>query len=341
MGTPAESMPDRRTLESAVALACRAPSLHNSQPWRWILGAHALTLYCDNDRILPATDPSGRQMVLSCGTALHHLRTALAAQRWSSEIERMPRSPDRQCLATLRFRRLDESSDTGSSDTEPSDTGVRLAAAIARRRTERLPMAAPPELPSTVTLLQELAEHAGARLDVIGEDERAALDDMSRRISGKRRADSGYLSELNWWTGHAIFPEGVPAETLPAAGSAVAIEREFPPGRATSETAGEVDHAAILLLSTATDLRLDWLRCGEALSVVLLTCTDRGLATCPVTHLTESEDSRAFLRGLTGDGVPQVLIRVGIRTSPASETPTPRRPLSEVLFREHPEADSR
>ncbi|MGW0026803.1 Acg family FMN-binding oxidoreductase [Rhodococcus sp. NPDC003383] len=329
-------MPDRRTLESAVALACRAPSLHNSQPWRWVLGAHALTLYSDNDRILPATDPSGRQMVLSCGTALDHLRTALAAQRWSSAIERMPRSPDRQCLATLRFRRLDE-----SSDTEPSDTGARLAAAIARRRTERLPMAAPPEWPSTVTLLQELAEDAGAHLDGIGEDERAALDDVSRRISGEKRADPAYLSELNWWTGHAMFPEGVPADTLPAAGSAVAVEREFPPGRATSETSGEQDHAAILLLSTATDRRLDWLRCGEALSAVLLACTDRGLATCTVTHLTESEDSRAFLRGLTGDGVPQVLIRAGVRTPPGPETPTPRRPLSEVLFREHPEADSR
>lgn len=73
MGAPAEAMPDRRTLESAVALACRAPSLHNSQPWRWILDAETLKLFSDNDRMLPATDPLGRQMVLSCGAALYHL----------------------------------------------------------------------------------------------------------------------------------------------------------------------------------------------------------------------------------------------------------------------------
>ncbi len=80
MGTFAETMPDRRTLESAVASACRAPSLHNSQPWRWVLGTTELRLFSDPDRILPATDPSGRQMVLSCGAVLHHLQTALLAR---------------------------------------------------------------------------------------------------------------------------------------------------------------------------------------------------------------------------------------------------------------------
>lgn len=329
MGAPAETMPDRRTLESAVALASRAPSLHNSQPWRWILDTATLRLFSDNDRILPATDPSGRQMVLSCGAALHHLQTALAAQRWASTIERFPLSPDRQCLATLRFHRL-----RGSSDTE-----IRLAAAIHRRRTERLPMDAPPEWQRTVAALRKLAERAGAHLDVIGEHERPGLDDMSRRISRVRRADLAYQSELRWWTGHAAYPDGVPADTLPAGGRAVATEREFPPGRATGETAAEEDRAAALLLSTATDGRPDWLRCGEALSAVLLACTDRGLATCPVTHLTESAASRGFLRGLAGsDGVPQVLIRVGVRPPPRSDTATPRRPLSEILFREHPGA---
>lgn len=215
MGAPAEAMPDRRTLESAVALACRAPSLHNSQPWRWILDAETLKLFSDNDRMLPATDPLGRQMVLSCGAALHHLQTALAAQLWASMIERIPRSPDRQCLATLRFCRLNDS----------SENEIRLAAAIRRRRTERLPMDAPPEWPQTVASLRTLAERAGAHLGVIGERERPALDDISRRISGARRADLAYQSELHWWTGHAVYPDGIPADTLPAGGRTVAVER--------------------------------------------------------------------------------------------------------------------
>ena len=82
------AMPDRTSLESAVALACRAPSLHNSQPWRWVVGRFGLSLFSDPDRLLPATDDFGRQMVISCGAALNHLEVAFAAQGWDIEIDR-------------------------------------------------------------------------------------------------------------------------------------------------------------------------------------------------------------------------------------------------------------
>ncbi len=55
-----EWLPDTATIETAVALACRAPSLHNSQPWRWVLDGSALHLHSDPDRLLPATDAFGR-----------------------------------------------------------------------------------------------------------------------------------------------------------------------------------------------------------------------------------------------------------------------------------------
>ncbi|WP_330154686.1 Acg family FMN-binding oxidoreductase [Rhodococcus chondri] len=307
--------------------ASRAPSLHNSQPWKWLLGSDELSLFSDNDRILPATDAYGRQMVLSCGAALHHLQIALAAHRWASVIERIPHPPGRQCLATIRFHPADEA----------SDSELRLAAAIRLRRTERLPMTAPANPQQTLADLRDLTERSGVHLSRIGEHGRPALDDMSRRIMGLRRGDQAYQAELRWWTGQAVYPGGIPPDALPTARQSVAADREFPAGSATSDTTADQDRAAIFLLSTDTDSRLDWLRCGEALSAVLLTCTDRGLATCPVTHLTELNAFRTFLGDLTdGIGVPQVLVRVGFRTHPEAATATSRRPLSEILFREHP-----
>jgi hypothetical protein len=69
------------------------------------------------------------------------------------------------------------------------------------------------------------------------------------------------------------------------------------------------------------------------LSTVLLECTMAGMATCTLTHLIESTESRDIVRNLTGRrGEPQVLIRVG--TTPPFENPpppTPRRPLDGVL----------
>jgi nitroreductase len=323
---PSQTMPSRRTIETAVALACRAPSLHNSQPWRWVLGSQDLSLFSDPDRILPATDAFGRQMVLSCGAALNHLHYAFASLRWTSVIDRLPHSQGRQCLATIGLAPAQ-----GLSDTDD-----RMATAITRRRTERLPMDPPGRWDQTFAQVTELAAQSGTHLEVIGEHGRPALEAMSRRLSGLRRADPVYQAELRWWAGHSLYPEGIPAEALPAARHrTVAVEREFPPGNVTSDTGNEDDRAAILLLSTPSDSRLDWVRCGEALSAVLLACTDRGLATCTVTHLTESGAVRTALRELSdGDGLPQVLVRVGRSTRPAPTTAVSRRPLSEILFRE-------
>jgi hypothetical protein len=57
-------------LTSIVELACRAPSLHNSQPWRWVLDDSALHLFADHTRIGHRTDSAGREVILSCGVAL-------------------------------------------------------------------------------------------------------------------------------------------------------------------------------------------------------------------------------------------------------------------------------
>jgi hypothetical protein len=70
---------DDFTVKTAVAMAIRAPSVHNSQPWSWRIGNSTLHLYAEQDRQLIETDPDGRDLMLSCGAALHHLRVSLAA----------------------------------------------------------------------------------------------------------------------------------------------------------------------------------------------------------------------------------------------------------------------
>jgi nitroreductase len=46
-------MPDRKVILDTVTLACRAPSLHNSQPWRWkVADGAALHLFADRKRLV-------------------------------------------------------------------------------------------------------------------------------------------------------------------------------------------------------------------------------------------------------------------------------------------------
>ncbi|CNM16907.1 Putative NAD(P)H nitroreductase Acg [Mycobacterium tuberculosis] len=74
-----DTMVTTDVIKSAVQLACRAPSLHNSQPWRWIAEDHTVALFLDKDRVLYATDHSGREALLGCGAVLDHFRVAMAA----------------------------------------------------------------------------------------------------------------------------------------------------------------------------------------------------------------------------------------------------------------------
>ncbi|MEV6495423.1 nitroreductase, partial [Actinoplanes sp. NPDC051633] len=84
----------RTVLETAARSSLRAPSVFNTQPWKWRIGTDTMELTAELDRHLAATDPDSRLLLLSCGAALHHARTALAAEGWAVTVARMP-DPDR------------------------------------------------------------------------------------------------------------------------------------------------------------------------------------------------------------------------------------------------------
>jgi nitroreductase len=104
---------------------------------------------------------------------------------------------------------------------------------------------------------------------------------------------------------------------------------------AQSPDAAAVDDNGVLLaLGTATDDALARLRAGEATSLVLLTATALGLASCPVTEpleITATRDSiQSDVFGISG--FPQMLLRIGWAPVNADPLPsTPRRPLNEVV----------
>ncbi|PZS21869.1 MAG: hypothetical protein DLM60_05390 [Pseudonocardiales bacterium] len=69
----------------------RAPSIYNCQPWRWRAStSDGVDLFADPDRHLITTDPQGRDLLLSCGAALHHLTVALAVYGIPADIGQSP-----------------------------------------------------------------------------------------------------------------------------------------------------------------------------------------------------------------------------------------------------------
>ncbi len=318
--------PDTQVIRNAVQLACRAPSVHNSQPWRWVTEDGALQLFVDRHRTVPGTDSSGRETLISCGVVLDHLRVAMLAAGWDSRITRFPDPHDPDHLASIEFVPA------------PEVTGAHRdhAEAILQRRTDRLPLGLPTYWELFEPVVRGAIRDSAVLLDVLTDDARPQLAKASQLTEDFRRADASYHTELEWWTSPFVLTEGVPPGALASDTERhrVDVGREFPVrGHQDRRPEVKADWSKILVLSTPHDTRADVLRCGEALSTVLLECTTAFMATCTLTHLIELEESRDLVRSMLDEGGhPQVLIRAGL--APATEkspAPTPRRPLHDVL----------
>ena len=322
-------------LTAAVEHALRAPSVHNTQPWRWRIRPDAVELHADWGRHLVATDPDRRDLVISCGAALHHLVVALADRGRAVQVRRMPAVEDRGHLATVAVR-------PGQVDTVDADQ----FRSIDLRRTDRRRMSHRPVPAEHLQILTEQARRTGALLlAVAGAEMRQRLTATLTDAAHRQDVTPGYAAELQQWT-HRYAPghDGVSAAGVaptPVGLTGVSLLRRFTSGTLAQPPQGvghgsADDAAELLVIVTAHDDPLDWLRAGETLSAVLLAATGLGLATTPLSQALEVDETRRALRQevLRIPEHPQLVVRVGRPATGAAELPvTPRRELRSVLLR--------
>jgi nitroreductase len=319
---------DQRTVRSALALAVRAPSVHNSQPWRFAIGPSSVHLFADLSRWLPATDTDGRDLVVSCGIVLHHLRVALAASGLRATVRRLPNPEQPDHLAAVSLR-------PGA----PSEADLGTASAITRRRTDRRRYLSWDVPEGFVQELVERAADQGALLRPVREGhERSLLLAAIRDAAAEQEEDPAYQAETALWSGRVADDTGVPVGNLlrDPLGTGAGTARRFAEGVLEQADERDDDGAALLVLGTASDDPLSQLRAGEATSAVLLHATELGLATCPLSQPLEVRGARAAVRDavLGGTLCPQLVLRVGWAPTGPELPPTPRRPLEESIERE-------
>jgi len=313
-----------------VTAATRAPSIHNTQPWRFVVSPGGIELHLDRDRILTVVDPTGREATLSCGAALLHLRIALAVARLRTETALLPDPTSPDLLARVRV---------AGTVLGPDRTSMRLDAGALHRRTNRRAFAPEPVPADVVEVLLEEAAQEGATLQVVDTAyEQSVLGWLTRAARDAQEASSAYRSELRQWTAVPETREdGVPAPLLPESGPRASegvvnrtFDAETPVGLPSdAETGG-----TLFVLSTEGDTRADWLRAGQALSRVLLEVTSHGFVAHPLSQAVEVPSVRAELKNrLDLAGEPQLLLRVGLATTTGR---TPRRTLEQSIGRDGP-----
>jgi hypothetical protein len=303
-----------------------APSIHNTQPWRFVIGPTALELHSDEERRLQVIDPQGRQLLLSCGCALLNARVSLAADGYDAHVDRFPDPSRPQLLARI----------TLPTERRERPPLADLDAAIPRRHTNRRQFAPEPVPPALLRTLHNAAVAEGAALIAVTDAEhRAVVAELLRQANQVEEADPAYRMELATWTTDDLRRrDGVPASAVPYGRGQAATDlpiRDFDPrGMGWLPADPESDrNQCLLLLASASNDQAGWLRAGEALERVLLIATREAYAASPFSQIIEvAETNRRLRQQLELDAYPQLLLRMG--RAPAA-SPVPRRPLEEML----------
>jgi nitroreductase len=316
---PQESAAD--ALSAAVDRAVLAPSLHNSQPWRFTVHADRLDVRADRTRHLASIDPPGRELVQSVGAALFNARVALAARGWAVDVRRCPSPDDPDLMAVLQL--VDG----------PPDPGLAvLDSVVAQRRTNRRTFDATIPTDAELRSFTAAAVAEGAVLvPVLTGEQHRLVARLTQLADSQQQADPAYLAELARWTNRAPAEgDGIVAAAVPHVDGSAADDvpmRDFDTrgdGSLPPSSGVGAEHT-LLVLGTRTDDEAAWLRSGEALQRVLLEITRAGWGASPLTQSVEIPLTRMELRaGLTWDTWPQTVLRIG-HAGPTSATPRRQR----------------
>lgn len=309
-------------IEHLVMMATRAPSVHNTQPWRLTPSVDGLLLSRDRTRQLKAVDPDGRELLLSCGALLHHLEVAARAIGVDTQVTLDLRG---DAVATIGL----------TPGADPTEQEVAAAVAILQRHTYRGRFDEQSVSQDDLDRLGAAVEAQHELLRVVRPEEMTSVAVLLSRAEHALHDVDGYDEELAQWVWHSQADEGR-ADGLPrdavehGDGRAESLAgREFGGAVPRPEEPPAPEHPTAVLLSSLGDSPPDWVQSGRALSALLLAATEAGLLAQPLGQVIDLPASRYALRDLLGTvGSPQLLLRIGHGTSHPT---TPRRPSTDVL----------
>lgn len=332
-------------MRQALSYAILAPNPHNRQPWIVDLKSQTeAILTCDLERLLPATDPFDRQIVIGLGCFLELFSIAAAEQGYHAHIQVFPEGEPNNRLDGRPIAHL-------SLERQPGQARDSLFTHILARRTNRNPYDTSRAVRDDV--LQRLRNAAANDVRVDGIAGGKRLDELRTLTRDAMRGEIGdtdaYQESIDLMRiGRReieVNPDGIALkgaflETLSLAG--ILTRKSL--ADSTSESyriglemtdAGAMSSMGFVWINTPGNGRQAQIAAGRAYMRVALQATADGLAMQPMSQALQEYAAMApyyetvhdWLAERPGERV-QMLARVGY----AEKTgPAPRWPLTTRL----------
>jgi hypothetical protein len=312
--------------------AILAPSSHNTQPWKFRLSDEGIAVYADYSRRLPVADPGNRELLMGVGAAIMNLHVAAAHFGFECLVEYNQSGDSERPLAFVRLSRPQLVS--------PVDRKLaQLFPAVTKRHTNRNPflMARVPE--QVITALNEMALSGAASLfisrDGVLNQQVAGLVAEADRI---QQADPSFRKELAEWIrpNYTRKPDGLTGASLGINDLVSVVSpwamKTFDLGKLRAAKDKNLClEAPGLIVIHGEDSFLHWVEVGELLERILLALTKNNVQFSFFNMPIEVPDLRTQLRSLLKiSSWPQLLLRIGYCLT--EQSPSPRRPLEEVIL---------
>jgi nitroreductase len=309
--------------------AVLAPSSHNTQPWLFHIQGNAVELYADRTRACRVADPDDRELIISCGCALFHLRSAMAHFGYLGKVDVLPDSNDPDLLARVAM----------CVEEEKSREDSILFYAITKRRTNRQPFRSDPVSSTVLNHLRQAAADEFAYFHVIADDKsRYLLADLTAEGDRRQWSNKRFRLELAAWVhpNRSTARDGIPGyaqgvdDLMSYAGPLVVRTFNMGEGQAAKDRELATGSPTLAVLGTDDDTPRDWVHAGQALARVLLQARVEDVWASFLNQTIEVPDLRKRLRSELGiKGFPQACLRLGYGED---IKPTPRRAVQEVLI---------
>ncbi|TVQ75342.1 MAG: hypothetical protein EA363_00650 [Balneolaceae bacterium] len=278
--------------------ARRAPSVLNSQPWRFRVCGNTIEVYLEKKQELEEIDPTGRLQIASCGTLIAHLEKSVLKRGWTPKVTFFPRFEEPDLLAfvetagPLKHRNMNAPAEKRK---EPFDTG-----GAGNNLTETDSLLAVREK------IAELANRKDTGLVVHDDSTDHSIHTYLRNQCGEKLKSEFFRKTLNLYLRTDASVHSVPFED-----EALLSDRFFDPAVSGSNGGMASTSDQFLILTTGTDNRYEWTRVGQVLGDIIMelrSWDNMGLMSLPIIS---SDNCRSWLKEkLNLAGYPQFVLKM-------------------------------